>query len=62
MEIKHGLPQGSILGTHVFLIHINDLTTLSNKNVNILLYADETNIITNSPNPYNYQLIMKEAF
>jgi hypothetical protein len=41
---------------------INYLTTLSNNNVKIFLYADDTSIIINSPNPYNYQLIMKETF
>jgi len=26
----------------------------------MLLYADDTNITVNSPNPYNYQIIMEE--
>jgi hypothetical protein len=33
--------------------------TLSNRNTKIL-YADDTNITVNSPNPYNYQIIMEE--
>ena len=28
----------------------------------MLLYADDTSIIINNPNPYNYQLVMKETF
>jgi hypothetical protein len=62
MEIKHGVSQGSILGPLFFLIYTNDLITLSNKNVKTVLYATDTSAIIHSPNPYNYQLIMKETF
>ena len=36
------------------------MPTLSNRNTKILFYADDTNIIVNSPNPHNYQIIMEE--
>jgi len=39
---------------------MNDVPTLSNRNTKILLYAYDTSIIVNSPNPYNYQIIMEE--
>jgi hypothetical protein len=61
-EVKHGVPQGSILGPLFSLIHINYLPTLSNKHTEILLYADDTSITVNSPSPYNYQNIIKDIF
>ena len=46
LEIKTGIPQGSILGPLFFSIYINDLINSSNK-MNFLMYADDTTLYFN---------------
>jgi hypothetical protein len=54
-EITHSLPQGSILGSLLFILYINDLLQITNDNSKIVLYADDTSMIITNPNTTNFE-------
>jgi hypothetical protein len=61
-EIKHGVPQESILGPLLFLFYISDLPkAINDKSIPVLL-ADDTSILITSPNKNYFQIKITAAF
>jgi hypothetical protein len=50
-KVKHGVPQNSILGTLLFLFHINGLPKIIKINSKPFIPADDTTVIITSPSP-----------
>jgi hypothetical protein len=55
-HVKHGLPQDSVLGPLLFLIYINDFSSIIiSKTANPVLFVDNTSIIMSHTDPEEFK-------
>ena len=48
--VRHGVLQGSVLGPLMFLIYRNDFPQTMSKLASLIIFADDTSILTSNPN------------
>jgi hypothetical protein len=59
--IKDGVPQGSVLGPLLFLLHTNNLPKIIPKNNSIVLFADDSSIIITDSNNIDFNINVNQS-
>jgi hypothetical protein len=61
-QIKNGVSQGSILGSLLLLIYINDLPMVVDENTNMVLFADDMSILITGSNKMDFEENINQTF
>ena len=61
-KINHGVPQGSILGSLLFLFYINGLLKIVQYNSKPTLFADDTSLILSNPSHLDFKTNINNVF
>ena len=60
LDVKSGVPQGSILGPLLLVLFINDIHTKISENTQIMLYADDTKIWRYILAPIDHEILQRD--
>ena len=60
LDVKSGVPQGSILGPLLLVLFINDIHTKISENTQIMLYADDTKIWRHILAPIDHEILQRD--
>jgi len=61
-QLKHGIPQSSILGSLFVLLYINNVSKIISDKSSSVVFADDTSMIIKNTNPLEFRNNSSEGF